>query len=105
LEVEMKFVNLTPHRIVETTTGRVFESAGITRAAVLTEQIGELDGIPVFSAQFGSPEGLPEPKEDTVFIVSMITFEASGRRQDLVYPGELTRDSNGNPIGCIGFRK
>lgn len=101
----MKIVNLTPHLIHETTSDRVFPSDGIARAEVKTERIGDIGGIPLSSAAFGAPEGLPDPEPGTIYIVSLITYEAAGRRPDLVYPGELIRDEEGKPIGCVGFRR
>lgn len=103
----MKLINLTPHEICEATTGKKFPASGIVaRVSVQYSPAGELNGIPLFSARFGEVEGLPEPKEGVVFIVSSMVLEAiREKRSDIVAPGDLVRDQNGNPIGCRGLKK
>lgn len=103
----MKLVNLTPHEICEATTGKKFPASGmVARVSAQYSPAGELDDIPLFSARFGEVEGLPEPQEGVVFIVSSMVLETMReRRGDIVAPGDLVRDQNGNPIGCRGFKK
>lgn len=103
----MEFVNLTPHEIVETTTGAKFPSSKQTaRVSVRYTKNGEVDGIPLFEAQYGEVEGLPEPQQGIVYIVSSLVLEAmKGKRSDIVAPGELVRDKSGQPIGCLGFKR
>lgn len=99
-----KIINLTAHTINETTTGKSFPPSGII-ARVQTKQAvvcNRLD-IPVFTTLFGTLEGLPEPKEDTFYIVSAIVLNVSNR-VDIMAPGSLKRDENGQAVGCHGFR-
>ena len=99
----MTFKNYTPHTINETTTGVSFPSEGIARISTNSQHVGEANGIPFFTVTLGHVEGLPTPERDTFIIVSGMVFDASDR-DDLVAPGDLIRNDEGNPIGCKGFR-
>jgi hypothetical protein len=102
----VKFVNLTPHEIVEMTAELRFPSEGIARVSVEYMTNSEINGIPLFEAKYGEVEGLPEPKERTIYIVSSLVLGAvKDTRSDVVAPGELVRDDLGKPIGCLGFKK
>ncbi len=59
--------------------------------------------IPVFRTTFGEVEGLPEPQDDTLYIVSLLVRRARPYRGDLLSPGQLIRDAEGRPIGCKGL--
>ena len=103
-----EFVNLTPHRIDEVSTGRSFEPSGdVARVGVEYIKAGEINGIPVYEARYGSVEGLPEPRPGKVFIVSgmVLSHPRVSARTDVVAPGELVRDESGKPTGCQGFKK
>ena len=83
-----KIVNLTPHVIkVRTEAGTwVFMPSGVVaRVAVDSRRVGDAEGIPIYLAQFGSVEGLPDPEPDTLFLVSSLVGQAS-KRSDLVAP-------------------
>lgn len=45
-------------------------------------------------------ENLPEPVEETIFIVSRLVARASSGRDDLVFPVDLIRGAKGKVIGC-----
>lgn len=64
--------------------------------------VGEVDGIPLVMTAFGAVSGLPGPQEDTLYIVSLLVKQAV-QRQDVVSPGEIVRDANGNIVGCKNF--
>jgi hypothetical protein len=101
-----KIVNLTPHSIHELITGTVYPSEGLARCAVLSSDTGDrLNGVPVLEVEFGEVSGLPEPTPGVVYIVSQIVRSACPDRKDVVFPGELVRDENGQPVGCQGFRR
>jgi len=102
----MKIVNCTPHVIVETITGTAFAPSGnVARVSSSSTPSGDIAGIPCFATTFGEVHDLPAPQEGVVFIVSgMVLDTCRGHRSDLVAPGELVRDSAGNPVGCKGFR-
>jgi len=105
----MKFINLTPHDITVILNAaggsKTFAKSGtIARVTQVTEVFQVVDGINISTATFGPVVGLPERKDDTLYIVSaMVIKSASSDRSDLVSPGELVRDDSGNVIGCKGF--
>lgn len=100
----MVIINLTPHVVTEVTTGEsIPPSGGIARVKSSSELISSIDGIPVYRTVFGEVEGLPQPKKDTWYIVSGMVLGLTGR-EDLLAPGELVRNQEGQPIGCRGFR-
>jgi len=102
----MKIINLTPHIINEVTTGTSYPLSGtIARVSSESEVVANINGIDIYSVSFGEVEGLPESQPDTIYIVSGLVLSACHNRTDLLAPGELVRDINGNPIGCKGFRK
>ena len=61
--------------------------------------------VPITSAKFGEVEGLPEPQEGTIFIVSNLVAQAVPDREDVFFPDDLVRDENGNIIGCRALGK
>ena len=106
-------INLTPHEISivneEGNVIKVFESAGVARAAQKDVEIGMLEGIPIIETTFGEPVDLPEYSQGTYYIVSAITAKAassSGRNtQDLFLTGKTVRNSDGQIIGCQALAK
>jgi hypothetical protein len=117
----MKIINLTPHALtVYSENGAllgIFESNGIIRLATRKVKIGEADGIPLFSTEFGDPEGLPEKLDrQAIYIVSALAKKATALAFAENYdeeegeglprvasPGELVRNEKGEVIGCKGF--
>jgi hypothetical protein len=57
---------------------------------------------PVVSTKFGEVIGLPEPKPDTVYVVSALVASAV-RRRDVLSPGSLVRDKEGRVVGAASF--
>jgi len=109
----MKIRNLTPHTVhivdSEGNLRKSFESEGIARATQSETVIGEVDSIELVTMSFGSPVDLPDPVEDTLLIVSVITANAAkacGRgADDLVITADPVRDTEGHIIGCIRLAK
>ncbi len=105
----MQLVNLTPHvvRIFgqdgETLLAEIFPSGEVARCSVTSTEVGRVGDVPLFAAVFGQVDGLPEPRPETIFIVSMLVRSALPNRVDLASPGELIRDASGQPIGCKGL--
>lgn len=101
------FINLTPHALnVRKADGTFLElppSGTVARRSVERVVVGEIDGIAVYATKFGQLEGLPEPSEDTVFIVSALAAQACSDRHDVLVPGEAIRDEDGRVIGCNGL--
>ena len=115
----MRLVNLTPHEIVIVGAGdaellRIPPSGQVARVSV-TRVAGNggfpmcVTGgaeIPVTVPKYGNVTGLPPSSDvgDIGYIVSALVRQAVGStRNDLFSPGELVRDSNGQPIGCRGL--
>lgn len=99
----MKIANLTPHSItfVKESGNLVIEPSGtIARVSTSTQVIGEIDGVPITETVFGEIENLPEPQEDTVFLVSSLVAQRCKERSDVFIPNESVRDSEGRIIGC-----
>jgi hypothetical protein len=101
-----KYINLTTHDLVEVTSGMVIKPSGtIARVKQSTTKVATHATIPIYSSIFGDVEGLPDPVEGTIYIVSSLTMNAiDSTRIDVVSPGNLQRDTAGKPIGCVGFR-
>lgn len=102
----MKFINLTPHAVV-LNDGRVFETSGII--ARVSQTISSFDENGIAIASFGEIENLPEPKQDTMYIVSGLVASAAKDRCDLVSPAtnhkETKRSPEGQIISVPGFIK
>lgn len=104
----MELVNLTPHAInvvCETITRTIVPSGAVARVSTVSVKVCEIDGFPIYQTQYGELEGLPEPKADTMYIVSAMAAAAAkaAGRDDILSPGELIRDENGQPVGCRGL--
>jgi len=101
-------VNLTPHQIhivsPEGETIRTIEpEANPARVSASTETAGEVDGVPVVHQTLGEVEGLPEPAEETMYIVSRMVASAAIGRGDLFVPAALVRDDSGRIVGCAAL--
>lgn len=100
-------INLTPHQIniyneEKELVTEVAPSGVVARVSVKRGRKGAIDGIPLFVTAYGAVENLPEQDGNT-YIVSGLVRAAAGDRFDLYQPGELLRDADGRPIGCIGL--
>lgn len=105
--MEIKIINLTAHTITEVTSGQVFPPSGkVARVKSSTVKVGEHLGCPIYKSEFGALEGLPEPEEGVLYIISSLALNAvPADRMDVVSPGNLQRDEHGKPVGCVGFRR
>jgi len=90
-------INLTPHAI-HFPDKSIFPSLQPARCKEESEVIGMVDGIELIHRKYGEVTGLPEPKEGTLYIVSMIVREALPNRKDIASPGDFVRDKDGNII-------
>ena len=102
----MNIVNLTPHPI--TAAGREIPPSGqVARVSVSHEEVGALDGLPIYRAIFGPVEGLPSPEPGTAFIVSALVANAAPGRTDLYSPATghpaCERDGQGRIVGVPGL--
>lgn len=100
-------VNLTPHviNIISSTTTTFLPSGKVARVTQNLLEVGNENGIPIFTEKLGEVENLPPPKDDTLFIVSVMVRTACPNRFDLVSPGKMIRNDEGQPIGCEGLIK
>ena len=108
----IKIINCTPHDVnLVTTNGSItFPRSGIIPR--LTEQQKKINSInsngieiDIMQKSFSEVEGLPEPKEGTIFIVSALVAGAVKNRDDLVIPNDTIRNEKGNIIGCKNLAK
>lgn len=116
----LNILNLTPHKIVVYSQDE--EQILLTiepqkneegkplflRAEVNQEPLPPLNGFPVHLNSYGVVEGMPDPKEGTVYVVSQITataLKAAGRADDVYIVDKTVRDSDGRIVGCKGFAK
>lgn len=103
----IKIINCTPHDVnLITENGNItFPKSGIIPR--LTESQQKINSVAVngieidiMEKSFLEPEGLPEPQEGTIFIVSALVAGAVKGRDDLVVPNDTVRDEEGRIIGC-----
>lgn len=99
-----KLINLTPHTINVMVDGmetlNIVPSGTLARATEMSEVVGDINGIPLIRKKFGDIQGLPEPSEDTIYIVSMLVKTAVPDRLDVVVPSDPIRDAEGRIVGC-----
>ena len=99
-----KIINLTSHTINELITGKSFPTSNMEARVGTKQQVScKRLGIPVYATLFGEITGLPDPMDDTFYIVSAMVLNASNRT-DIMAPGNVRRDEKDKVIGCRGFR-
>lgn len=106
----MNFVNLTPHDInivgdavVQVPVRTIEPSGTIARLSQETVQIDIWDGIPITKTVYGEVEDLPDPKEDTIYIVSFPVANHCKWRHDLFVPSQGVRNAAGQIVGCLSL--
>ena len=98
-------VNLTPHTITIFTDecGHDIPSEGVARVKTESRVVGDINGIPVVETTYGEIEGLPEPKDGTIYIVSgLVRAALNGTRDDVVSPDTgptAVRNDKGQIVG------
>ena len=99
-------INLTTHPITDTMTGITYPPSGIVARADSKRKLVSKVGQPaIYEYEMCNLEGLPEPKPDTLYIVSSMALSAvPSDRDDIIAPGPVEKHEN-KPIGCRGFRK
>ena len=103
----MKFINLTQHDltiVLENGNDLVLPASGeVARVTFSTQQVDEVDGIPIFKTVY-EPEvtGLPEPQDNVIYIASSMAAQTV-RRQDVLAPTKLIRGNDGQVIAAGGF--
>ena len=92
----MKYINLTPHSINLIGVGEL-PSSGLARVK------DTLTGDSILKIRtYGTIEGLPEAKDNTVYIVSSMVMSQAVKhgRTDVYAPSDFVRDEEGKIIGC-----
>jgi len=108
-----RLVNLTPHElVVMTSSGEKITlppSGRVARVSVKQEIVFYINNIPVVKTMFSDVQGLPEPQQDTVYIVSTLVLTAlKGSRNDVIAPDTspdgVIRDESGKIIAVKRFQ-
>lgn len=109
-----EFINLTPHAInyyledgeSQQTIDASGEVARVSTKSIENDPIGPFG---VHKVESDEIIGLPDPKENTYYIVSTAVAEAvKGERDDILVPDTWdygVRDNNGRIIGTKKFKK
>lgn len=103
----MKVINLTPHDVtICDKYGNIiktYEASGIVaRVRCIWSEVDYIDDVPVVIRENGGIEDLPEPQEDTFYIVSNIVLDYCYDRLDLLAPVKQFK-INGRVVGCTAF--
>lgn len=106
----MTYINLTPHRVTLVLDGgervvNIPPTGDIARIEFEPAGHAMLPGdVPVRRLAPGKVEGLPEPKEGTFYIVSLVVAQQAARA-DVLAPdtARAVRDEQGRVIGVPGF--
>ena len=103
----MKVVNLTAHDVnICDKYGNVYltyKPSGMeARIRHNWDTIDYMHGVPIVVRQNERVVDLPEPQEDTVYIVSNIVLEWCYDRLDLIAPVQQVK-INGRVVGCMAF--
>lgn len=105
----MKVINLTPHNVnICNDYGKVIKtyvaSGKVARVRHGYEQFNEVDGIPVVGRVDERIVDLPDPQEDTYYIVSNIVLDYCKDRKDLLAPVQQVKYGYDKRVaGCKAF--
>jgi len=110
----MTLINLTPHdiNIVIVEGGdkiTVPPSGIIARVSSNQKEVFKINNIPVYQTVFGEVENLPEPQNDTIYIVSTMVLSALEKagidRTDVVAPNTINAiRENGQVVAITSFQ-
>ena len=91
----------TPIRVIPASTGHAPARLG---QRVIADSQFHIDGIAAERVQFGTDPGcastLPEPADDTWYLVALVVAVAATHRHDLLVVHDYVRDTDGCIIGC-----
>lgn len=109
----MEFVNCTPHALTVHGLGTIPPSGIVPRCATVRTEAhatvrfaGAISGVRLIKQTLGEVQGLPEPKADTIYVVSAMVLSAlAGARADVVAPdtGADAIRENGQIVAVRGF--
>ena len=104
----------TPEYVTEERTYCLPPSGTVARCKVDRKEVDsfmvqDVDGwditVPITATKFGEVEGLPEPQDGIIYIVSNLVAQAVPDREDVFFPDDIVRDEHGNVIGCRALGK
>lgn len=104
----------TPIYVTEEKNYSIPPSGTVARCKVDRKEVDsfiaqDVDGwditLPITATKFGEVEGLPEPQDGIIYIVSNLVAQAVPEREDVFFPDDVVRDSQGNIIGCRALGK
>ena len=87
----------TPDMVLEKYTGEPI------RVSCESRKVGTIEGVDIYENVYGEVTGLPEYVEGVFYVVSAMVRQALPERKDLLSPGQLIRNEEGQPIGCLGL--
>lgn len=97
------FINTLPHQVTLVRSGRksLTLPAAKKPARVRQSPVGEFMGVAIYGTRDGQVDHLPDPRPNTMYLVSRIVKDAVPKRIDCVVPDQLVRDpSTGSIIGA-----
>jgi hypothetical protein len=118
MEKKVRLINLTPHEInIYDSEGKVIlsipppKNMPVPRVSIRPEVVGTIDvdgvEVPIRKVVYGDVENLPQPEEDTIYVVSTFVIlalkEKGIERKDLLSPDtnpdSVVRDKDGRVLG------
>lgn len=96
-------INLMPHVLVIVLadgSSRTIAPSGLARCKAVSVPVREFEEVPLTRTTYGAVEGLPDPVDGVLYVVSALVRAAVPSRTDVASPGDLVRDSAGNVTGC-----
>jgi hypothetical protein len=102
----MNFVNYTSHPVIfvsENGTRTFPRASHMVRMDRVFGPMEWVDGVAITPIEHEIVKFLPDPKPDTLYIVSPQVANALPRRKDLIFPSRLVKDNTGRIIGCCEF--
>ena len=108
-----KLENYTPHKmtVMDRNNQGLFALPSLGNARcrqnfeVMERLTYDSHEVTIQQGEFGATSGLPEPKENTRYVVSRIVAEANEDRTDLLMVFGTVRDDQNRIIGCRGFSR
>lgn len=73
------------------------------RVSCESRKVDVIEGIDIYEVVYGEVTGLPKYVEGVFYVVSAMVRQALPGRKDLLSPGQLIRNEQGQPIGCLGL--
>ena len=100
-EHEVKIFNTigveTPDMVLEQYHGEPI------RVSCESRKVDTIEGVDIYENIYGEVTGLPEYEEGVYYVVSAMVRQALPNRKDLLSPGQLIRNEQGQPVGCLGL--